>query len=62
MSRRVAFTQADVSRALKGAVIAGMAIRQVEIDREGKIVTRFAADGENPAAANGNEWDEVLKK
>ena len=33
-----AFRQADVTRAVKGVVAAGVGIAQVEIDKSGKIV------------------------
>lgn len=39
LSRRAAaFTQAEVSRAIRGAKSAGLAISRVEIDAQGKIV------------------------
>lgn len=56
--RRASFTQADVTRAIKGAVAAGMELARVEIDRHtGQIV--IVPDGKDSGAAN--EWDEVLK-
>lgn len=64
MSRRLAFKQADVSRALKGAIVAGMKVDRVEIDQDGKIVLRFDAAADAPVhsgqGASRNEWDSVL--
>jgi hypothetical protein len=63
-ARRVAFRQADVSRALKGASAAGLAIGRVEIDLNGKIVLVAATETALQPPGNhagGNEWDEVLK-
>jgi len=44
MARRVAFRQADVSRALKGAVSAGLKPCRAEIQADGRIVLVFEAD------------------
>jgi hypothetical protein len=49
MSRRATFREADVSRALKGARKAGLAVARIEIDREGKIVLVAGA----PAPGDG---------
>jgi hypothetical protein len=52
MSRRAAFTKADVSRALKGAVVAGLPVARFEIDQDGRIVvilTTSAAIGDGKA-------------
>jgi len=48
MARKVAFKQADVSRAVKGAVGAGLAISRVEIDQEGRIVLVATSDTKAP--------------
>jgi len=53
MTRRaVAFRQADVSRAVKGAAAAGLAIARVEVNADGKIVIVTALE---PEKAVGNE-------
>lgn len=49
------FKQADVTKAVKGAVNAGLSVRCVEIDRQGKIVV--IAGEPLPSAATRNEWD-----
>jgi len=51
------FKQGDVTKALKGAANAGMSVRRVEIDRDGKIV--IITDGPLPSASTSNEWDDV---
>jgi hypothetical protein len=61
MSRRAAFSQADVSRALKGVKAAGEPIRGVEIDPNGNIRIVLGEPPPAAAAATGNEWDEVLR-
>lgn len=60
MSNRPATVkQADVTRAVKGAVAAGLAVGRIEIDqRNGKVIIWPAGA---PGSASGNEWDEVIK-
>ena len=53
MSRRLAFRQADVSRALKGALAAGLTVTRVEIGSDGKIVIVSGKDEPEPA----NDFD-----
>ncbi len=56
------FRQNDVTKALKATVKAGIAVRRVEIEKNGKIVVVTAtaqdADGDAPEQ---NEWDLVLR-
>jgi hypothetical protein len=58
------FRQNDLTRAVKGAVAAGVKIAQVEIDKDGKIIL-IAENGDRqpikPANEGVNEWDSVLK-
>ena len=57
MSRGVqAFKQTDVTKAIKGAVNAGLAVKYVEIEA-GKIVV-FAGRPDSPLSP-ANEWDDV---
>ena len=55
------FRQGDVTKALRATVKAGIAVKRVEIDKNGKIVvvasTPQDADGEK---SEENEWDKVL--
>jgi DNA-binding MarR family transcriptional regulator len=57
------FKQSDVTKALKAAVKAGIAIERVEIDKDGKIVivTGRPEDAANAEKAEKNEWDGVLQ-
>ena len=59
------FKQRDVTKAIKAAVKAGIAVERVEIDKNGKIII-VTAMVENAANYNGstsekNEWDRVLR-
>lgn len=49
------FKQADVTKAVKGAVAAGIEVARVEIDRDGKIVLIAG----QPPSPTQNEWDAV---
>jgi hypothetical protein len=55
---RVAFKQADVTRAMKGLKAAGEKVERIEIDRSGKIVAFLAGSGTSVGGVN--EWDEVF--
>lgn len=50
------FKQGDITKALKGAVKAGVKVQRVEIG-DGKIII-FPGDP-LPPAKTGNEWDDV---
>jgi hypothetical protein len=57
------FKQRDLTKALKAAVKAGIAIERFEIDKNGKIIivtakAKDAVNGDNPEK---NEWDGVLQ-
>jgi hypothetical protein len=56
---RQTFKQGDVTKACKGMVKAGLSVRRVEIDREGKLVIITGKPEEMPTGANENEWDSV---
>jgi hypothetical protein len=55
------FRQADVTKAVKAVVAAGVDIARVEIDATGKIVivTGKPETQENGPRAGSNEWDSV---
>ncbi|MBI0475019.1 hypothetical protein D9601_06550 [Sphingomonas sp. MA1305] len=57
MSARARFRQEDVTRALKGAVAAGMRVGRIEIDPNGRIV--ILSETAAPTA-DRNSWDDVL--
>jgi hypothetical protein len=54
------FTQGDITRAVKGAVKAGLNVQRFEVDRDGKIVV-FAGQPEahGTIEKQANEWDGV---
>lgn len=55
---RATVKQIDVTRAVKGAVAAGLAVARIEVDhRTGKTV--IFCDGAAPNATN--PWDELIK-
>lgn len=49
------FKQADVTRAAKGVVNAGLPVGRVEIDRDGKIVVMI---GNAETLKDKNDWDD----
>jgi hypothetical protein len=56
------FRQQDVTRAVKAVVAAGMTLRRVEIDKNGKIVLDVGdaqAEGASVLQNQVNEWDTV---
>jgi len=58
-NRPATFKQVDVTRAVKGAVAAGLAVARVEVDqRTGKIVIFSAGSGADDAA---NPCDRLLR-
>ena len=60
MSRRPCiFRQTDLTRALKGALAAGVEIERFEIDKAGKIVVIAEKSPESPCHREDerNEWD-----
>jgi hypothetical protein len=50
------FKQGDVTKAIKGAVAAGLTVKRVEIEENGKIVI-YAGSPDDPPPEN--EWDRV---
>jgi hypothetical protein len=54
------FRQNDLTRAVKGAVAAGVKIAQVEINKDGKIIL-IAENGDRQPIkpASENEWDKI---
>jgi hypothetical protein len=58
MTRQANIRQADVTRAIKGAQLAGLDVDRVEVNRAtGVIVIVPKGSTSSPA----NEWDSVLK-
>ncbi|MBN9018463.1 MAG: hypothetical protein J0H11_13675 [Rhizobiales bacterium] len=46
--RQVRFRQIDVTRAVKGAIGAGMTVARIEIDPDGRIVIAASAEPSTP--------------
>ena len=57
------FKQSDLTKAIKGAVKAGIAVGRVEVYKNGKIVivTARPEDAENEEKSGKNEWDGALQ-
>lgn len=55
------FRQGDVTRAVKGAVAAGLQVQRVEIDKTGKIAI-VAPEPEGEADRSATSWDEALNR
>ena len=58
MTKPAVFTQGDISKLLKGAKAAGVAVKRIIIDRSGKIVADLGETDQS--AGQPNEWDEVF--
>lgn len=59
MSRRAAFTQADIARLLRGARAAGETVRRIEIDGAGSIVAELAPKSQDDGGTD-DEWMRAL--
>ena len=57
--RAASFRQADITRAVKGALAAGLSVGRVEVGGDGRIVI-VAAPEIDLQTRNGNPWDKVL--
>jgi len=56
MKRQVAFKQADVTRAIKGAIAAGMKVGRAEIDLSGRIVVVAPSEDTAKPANDLDKW------
>jgi hypothetical protein len=58
MSRGVClFKQSDVTKAIKGAHLAGLSVARVEIGVDGRIVVVAGMPGQSSVVPERNEWD-----
>lgn len=57
MSRASAFRQADLTRAIRGALAAGQKVASAKIDKDGSIVVLF---GEGAPSQRQNPLDRLL--
>lgn len=55
MTRRTAFRQADVTRAVRGAVKGGVAVAEVRVDRDGTIVVSCQREQDRSEARDAAE-------
>jgi hypothetical protein len=53
------FRQGDVTRAVKGAIAAGVQVREVLVDTDGRIRVIAGKSGIVPIGTN--EWDDVYE-
>lgn len=61
MRGRSTVRQQDVTRAVKGAVAAGMPVAAIEVSKDGKIVIISALPRKSPdqPSAMSTEWDDA---
>lgn len=55
MTKPAVFTQGDISKLLKGAKAAGLAVSRVTIEPTGTIVAEFTKEGDNEPEQT-DEW------
>jgi hypothetical protein len=53
------FKQTALTKALKGAVAAGLSVKRFEIEPEGRIIIIAGKPGEDDVNVDANEWDSV---
>lgn len=58
MTAAARFTQADVKRAAAGVVAAGLPVRKIEIDQNGKIAI-LTGHPKNQADEDNSEWADL---
>ncbi len=56
-NRPAQYTQADVTRAVKGAVAAGLKVREVVASRHGVRV--IVDSGEDSSSKDASTWDDI---
>lgn len=58
-ARRAPFRQANVHRAVKGAMAAGFKVGRIEVGPDGRIILVTAGDGEIEPASDFDRWKAV---
>ena len=56
---KLKFRQRDLTRAVKGAMAAGLSVARVEVDTTGRIIVIAGKAAETGEPSHVNEWDEV---
>jgi hypothetical protein len=59
MNGPVRFREREVSRAIRGAVKAGLAVEKIEVSADGRI-SFLTSHAKQEAAPKINEWDEIF--
>jgi hypothetical protein len=53
------FKQADVTKAVRAVVAAGVEVARVEVDREGRIIVVTGKPKPDGGSREENEWDRI---